>query len=131
MRGKKTTHLTNMELFVLYLSYLFVGFIHSFFIGIGVYTVFGKLISKKSILIQYLVLLSLLIFLEVYWKPIFNYLGINVTIKNKTLINYLQIDPNTNIVSILNVNIYFILSWLVQAFVSLKIGHWSYKQKMR
>lgn len=111
-----------MKVFTIYLSYLWVGLLHAFFIGTSFYMCFGKnLIQWKTWQVA-LLFFPILLFFEVYWIPLFNYLGIEVFINATEVHHYFGIAEKTNLVSTLYprwVNWVFIT---FQAFLGAWIG---------
>lgn len=125
-----TNKLIMTEIVLIYLIYAWIGLLHSFFVGSCLYTFLGNYLIKLNIFLQFLIPLLILAFLELYWKPIFETLGLEIKSTNLNLLSYFSLSKNQNIIPEIKTGFFFTIVWLIQAFIALLIGRWVFKTKI-
>ena len=116
-----------MKVLTIYLSYLWVGILHAFFVGCSFYMCFGKTLVQWKIWQVALLFFPILLFFEVYWIPLFNYLGLELFITSPEAHDYFGITEETNLVTKLHPR------WFNWIFISLQAiaGAWIGRRMFR
>lgn len=110
---------------IVYLAYIWVGFLHSSFAGITLYSLWGHKIMHWPKTIPILILFTFLGLLEIYWIPIFGSLDLRVFTGNSALQTHFGLSEQTNIVETLRPNFIMVGMWVLQTAFAFWIGNWS------
>ena len=116
---------------LVYLAYLWVGFLHSSFAGISLYALWGHKIKSGPQWVPILILFTFLALLEVYWIPIFQSLDLNIFIHSQDLQQHFNITEQTNIVASLRPNWLMVSMWILQTFFAYLLGNWMLQRSRR
>ena len=115
-----------MEIFWVYVMYLWVSVIHSIFTGITSFALWGNKLSKWPAWITILLFFCFLGFLEIYWIPFFRYFGLTVYSSNEVLHSHYGFNGKTNIVDLLAPKVMNAIVWLLEALFAYYIGKRTY-----
>lgn len=120
-----------MKVLTVYLAYLWVGFLHAFFIGASLYMCFGKKLIQWKFWQVALLFFPMLLFFEVYWIPMFNYLGLEIFIQASEVHEYFGIDGKTNMVNTLRPRVFNWIFLVVQATFAVWVGKKLFNRNLR
>jgi len=116
-----------MKILVLYLVYVWVGLLHTFFVGTCLYAWGHKWLAGKAKVWAFIIAFLVLAFFETYWIPVFNYFGLQVSSSDATVQHTFGISATENIVRNLSPRWWNMLFWIVQASLAV----WIYQRLLR
>jgi hypothetical protein len=114
-----------------YLAYVWVGLLHALFVGVTLYSFFGKWLKMQYQIIPIAIIFVILAFFELYWIPMFNGLGISIFIKDAAVHQHFGIDEKTNLVQSLHPTYISYLFWIGSTYLGYKIGNFIFEKNSK
>jgi hypothetical protein len=90
------------EQLVLILMYVWIGFIHAVFTGVTGMALLAQRAQKWPAVFLILLLIAIQAFLETYWIPVANYLGLQLVSSHAQVNNFFRVTENANLIQALH-----------------------------
>lgn len=120
-----------MSIVIVYLLYIWVALIHCVFVGATIYLFFGHFFIRQRRWVNVVVFLICLAFLEVYWIPIADILGLIIQTDDQELLDYFDIDPGENIVHLLRPKSMQWVIWMISGWIADSVGRFGYRKMLQ
>jgi ABC-type uncharacterized transport system permease subunit len=114
-----------------YLAYLWVGLLHALFVGATAFFLWGHRLIRMRPWLTIVGMGFVLSFFELYWKPLFEGIGLSVEISNPALRDYFGVAEGTDMVKTLRIHPMNVTFIIIQALLAYWIGRSGYQRLMR